>query len=375
MASRLRVGLIFGGPSVEHEVSVISARGVLSGFDPRKIECVAIGVTGDGRWLTPEVSEPILLGDAARVEPPTERDEGARLRIDPGGGGLLQVDGAGSSRPLHVDAVFPLIHGQSGEDGRLQGTLEVAGVPYVGAGVLGSAAGMDKEVTKAILEFHGLPVGPWRSFRARAYRRDEKGTQEWLASEIGFPLFVKPANGGSSVGISKVDGLDSLQAAVESALTCDDKVVVEAALDARELECAVLGNEDPQASVPGEILPSREFYDYAAKYEDGTSELLIPAPVGDSTAQMVRRLAVEAFVALNLAGMARVDFFLERETDRVLLNEANTLPGFTPISMFPKLWEASGVTYQDLLERLVELALDRWAAQQKRVTRRQVDGG
>lgn len=366
MSGRRRVGLIFGGSSVEHEVSVVSARGVRQGLEAGPFECLPIGVTEDGRWLAPEASEPILSGAGARVEMPPPGQPSAELRIDLGTGGFVRSDGT----VVRLDAVFPLIHGWGGEDGRIQGLLELAGIPYVGSGVLGSAVGMDKEISKSLFEHHGLPVGPWRSFRREEYRRDRDGLCAGLGKALGFPLFVKPANGGSSVGISRVADPDGLAPAIEEALRCDAKVVAEAALDAREIECAVTGNHAPESSVPGEILPSREFYDYASKYEDGTSELVIPAEIPEAVANEIRALAVKAFRVLELAGLARVDFFLERHGARVYLNEVNTLPGFTPISMFPKLWEASGVPYPRLLERLVDLAVDRWNDQRRRTTRR-----
>jgi D-alanine-D-alanine ligase len=369
LAAKLRIGVVFGGSSVEHEVSVISARGVLRGLEAGPFECFPIGVTEDGRWLPPELSEPIVHGDAARVEPPAKDPDGPRLCVDPGAGALIRA-GGGRTRRLALDVVFPLIHGWGGEDGRIQGMLEIAGIPYVGSGVLGSAVAMDKETTKSIFERHGLPVGPWTAVRGEDYRREPDDTHARLAAEIGFPLFVKPANGGSSVGVSRVRDASGLPAAIAAALECDTKILVEKAIDAREIECAVLGNHAPEASVPGEILPSREFYDYAAKYTDGTSRLLIPAPLDPGTESAVREIALRAFRVLDLAGLARVDFLVERKTQRALLNEANTLPGFTPISMFPKLWEASGIPYPELLQRLVSLALDRWAAERRRATRR-----
>jgi D-alanine-D-alanine ligase len=370
MGEKQRVGVVFGGSSVEHEVSVVSARGVRRGLEAGPFDCVPIGVTEEGRWLAPELSEPILSGEQPRVEIRSGGPPAAELQIDPGRGCLVRVDAAGERRSLGIDAIFPLIHGWGGEDGRIQGLLELAGIPYVGSGVLGSAVGMDKEISKSLFEYHGLPVGPWTSFRQDEYRRDPEGTLARVGETLGFPVFVKPANGGSSVGVSRVDGPDALPGAVDTALGCDPKGVVEADLRAREIECAVIGNDDPEASVPGEILPSREFYDYASKYEDGTSVLVIPAEVPEDVEAEIRAVAVRAFRVLDLAGLARVDFFLQRDGGRVYLNEVNTLPGFTPISMFPKLWEASGVSYPRLLERLVSLALERWNEQRGRATRR-----
>jgi D-alanine-D-alanine ligase len=369
VSRRLGVALLFGGTSVEHEVSVVSARGVAAALDPKQFECVPIGVTGEGRWLSPEVSGRILRGDGKRVEPPGNGDDGSSIVADPGGGGLLLVAPAAPAKPLVVDVLFPVVHGWGGEDGRLQGLLDLAGIPYVGAGVAGSALGMDKEAAKRLFESRGLPVGPWRSLARNEYLADPKAAAGRLVAELGLPLFVKPACGGSSVGVTRVARREDLGSALEEAFALDRKAVVEAAIDAREVECAVLGNEAPEASVAGEILPSREFYDYAAKYLDGTSRLLIPAPLEPAVAEAVRRMAVGAFRALDLEGMARVDFFVERRTDRVFLNEVNTLPGFTPISMYPKLWEASGLSYPQLLDRLVRLALGRWETERSRVSR------
>ena len=370
-AARLRVGLLFGGASVEHEVSVVSARGVASGLDPGRYRIVPLAVTGEGRWLSPERSRGVLEGGAARTDE-TEGgdDDGARLVADPGGGGLLRVEADGTSSRVPIDVLFPVLHGWGGEDGRVQGLLDLAGIPCVGAGVLGSALGMDKVLAKSVFESRGLPVGPWRWIDCARFDLDPSGAAARIANEIGLPAFVKPSNGGSSVGVSRVEDRDGVRPALEAALALDRRAVVEAAIDAREIECAVLGNDDPEASVPGEILPSRAFYDYAAKFVDGTSRLVIPAPLDEATASTVRRIAIEAFRSLDLAGMARVDFFLERGSGRVLLNEVNTLPGFTGISMYPKLWEATGVPYPDLLDRLVRLALERAQVAGARTSRR-----
>jgi len=367
MSVGLRVGLLFGGRSVEHEVSLISARGVASAMRETSLELVPLGVTGDGRWLSTERSLAILRGDASRVE--CEDGDGVCLLIDPGGRGLLRSGPGAPAEPVPVDVVFPLIHGWGGEDGRVQGALELAGIPYVGADVLGSAAGMDKAIAKRVFASRGLPQLPWLEFTRRSYERDPRGACTRVADELGLPVFVKPANGGSSVGVIKAVRAEDLPAAFEAALDHDRKVVLEKGIDAREIECAVLGNDDARASGLGEIVPSREFYDYAAKYLDGTSELLIPAPLDDATAARVRETALEAFRALDLRGLARVDFLLDRGSGQFFLNEVNTLPGFTPISMFPKLWEAAGLSYPRLIERLVELARERWAAERGLRTR------
>ena len=369
MSERVRVGLLFGGASVEHEVSVVSARGVAFALDPERFETVPLGICRNGRWLAPAESARVLLSDVKRVEP--VEGAGSRLVVDPGFGGLLRLTSGAEAQPVPLDVVFSVVHGWGGEDGRIQGLLELAGIPCVGAGVLGSAVGMDKQVAKALFDERGLPVGPWRSVRRSEWLRDRPGAEARVVAALGLPLFVKPANGGSSVGISKVRTAADLPPAMEIAFAHDGKVVVEKGLDAREVECAVLGNDDPEASIPGEIVPSGEFYDYAAKYEDGTSKLLIPAPLAPGLSEEIRALAIRAFNALELCGMARVDFFVERQTGRVFLNEVNTLPGFTPISMYPKLWEATGLSYRELLTRLIELARERGVQERERARGRE----
>lgn len=367
MSKRARVGLLFGGVSVEHEVSVVSARGVAAALDPARFEIVPIAIAGDGAWLEPEESARILSSQAKRVDARSER---VRLSVDPGGGGILKLARDSEAQRIPLDAVFSVVHGWGGEDGRIQGLLELAGIPCVGASVLGSAAGMDKQVAKALFEQRGLPVGPWRPLLKHDWLSDRAGSEARLVDALGLPIFVKPANGGSSVGISKARRASELSAALELAFSHDRKVVAEQGLDAREIECAVLGNDDPKASVLGEIVPSGEFYDYAAKYEDGTSTLRIPAPLPPALAESIRTQAIAAFHALDLAGMARVDFFVEKGTERVFVNEVNTLPGFTPISMYPKLWEATGLAYRELLTRLIELARERAEEVRHRVSRR-----
>ncbi len=371
MSGRTRVGLLFGGRSVEHEVSVVSARGVAASLDAERFEMVPLGICGDGRWLPPVESARILASDRQRVEAPAHATE--RCVADPGSGGLLRVGGRSAPETIRLDVVFSVAHGWGGEDGRIQGLLDLAGIPCVGAGVLGSAVGMDKQISKALFQERGLPVAPWRALRRDEWRRDRAGAERGLVEALGLPMFAKPANGGSSVGISKVHTADELPAALQVAFAHDHKVVVEKGLDVREIECAVLGNERPEASIAGEIIPSREFYDYAAKYEDATSKLVIPAAIDGKTTETIRALALEAFRALDLAGMARVDFFLEKGAGgRIFLNEVNTLPGFTPISMYPKLWDATGVPYRELLTRLIDLARERSATERERALRHEV---
>jgi len=373
VTSTLRVGLMFGGRSVEHEVSVISARGVAGALDDAGLDVVPIGVTGKGRWLSPERSGQVLAGAERRAEPGAD-DDGSGVAVDPGAGRIVLLAPGAEPRPIAVDVVFPLIHGWGGEDGRLQGLLDLARIPYVGSGVTGSAMAMDKVASKKIFAAHDLPLPRWLSLDEDDYVAATEAAHARVVSEIGFPAFVKPVNGGSSVGVSRVTTEDGLAAAFSESFACDLHAIVEEGIDAREIECAVLGNDEPQASGSGEIVPSGEFYDYAAKYLDGTSELIIPANLDVETTETVRRHAVTAFRALGLAGLARVDFLVERDSGRVYLNEVNTLPGFTPISMFPKLWEASGLPFAELVRRLVDLAEERAAAEGELRTRWQGDG-
>jgi D-alanine-D-alanine ligase len=357
MERRLRVGVVFGGRSGEHEISLRSASTVIAALDPARYEVVPIAIGKDGRWRTGlEILR--LLDEAQRALLPIP-PYGIEITIppDPGRRALLPLAG-GPAVPL--DVVFPVLHGTYGEDGTLQGLLELADLPYVGAGVLASAAGMDKAIMKSLFRDAALPVCRWVVLAAG------EAAAGRVAAEVGFPCFVKPANLGSSVGISKVKDAGELAAAVADARTYDTKVIVEQAIDAREFECAVLGNETPEASVVGELVPSHEFYDYADKYVEQEARLLIPAPLPEETARLVRSLALDAFRAIDCAGLARVDFFLERATGRVLVNEINTMPGCTPASMFPKLWEASGRPFPAVCDRLIALARERHARRAER---------
>jgi D-alanine-D-alanine ligase len=343
--SRLRVVVLFGGRSVEREVSRVSARTIVGSLDPSKYDVVPLAVGEDGRFLPAPASAKLL--SEGKVP---ER--------------FLAAEGAGSPAlvpaeigPGRADVVFPIIHGTTGEDGALQGFLEILGLPYVGAGVTGSALGMDKAVFKALLRDAEIP-----SARSVCVSTGDRGEMtETLLAQLCYPLpvFVKPACGGSSVGVTKVKRWEDLDAALDVAFGYDDRVLVEEGIDARELECAVLGNEDPKASIVGEIVPGHEFYDYDDKYRDDKAKLLIPADVPAAVAGDVRRLSVEVFRLCGISGMARADFFLDRRTGRVLVNELNTLPGFTSISMYPKLWEASGLPLPKLLDELIRLALER----------------
>ena len=343
MTARLTVALLFGGRSGEHEVSLASAASVGAGLLPRHdVQCVLIDKSG--RWLLQESAVPRPSGG-----------EPVYLAPVPGDGGRLRrmADAHELARP---DAFFPVLHGTYGEDGTVQGLFELASVPYVGAGVAASAASMDKAMMKALFARADLPQVEYRTLRRR-----DPAVEARVLDELGLPVFVKPANLGSSVGISKVKACDALGAALDTAFAYDRKVVVERALDVRELEVSVLGNDAPEASVPGEVVPDREFYDYDSKYAaDSLTGLLIPAPLDAALAHEVRRLGVAAFQAVDAAGFARVDFFLEKATGRLLVNEINTIPGFTSISMYPKLWEATGISYPELIDRLIELAIERY---------------
>jgi D-alanine-D-alanine ligase len=362
MAKRkLRLGVIFGGRSGEHEVSLMSAAGILGAVDKEKYEVVPIGITRAGKWLPPTQALALLTGAApSTVQDQDDAGPGTALVADPRAHALVTLDGD-QSAPLQepLDVVFPVLHGPYGEDGTVQGFLELANIPYVGAGVVGSALGMDKVKMKEMLRYHGLPVADWMTVRRWQWREQREVVLE-RAAQFGFPCFVKPANLGSSVGISKAHDPSELPDAIEEAFRHDEKILVEQFVNGREIEVAVLGNHHPEASVPGEIVPCNEFYDYRAKYVDGKSELRIPAPLPPAVTERVRQMAIEVFRALECFGFARVDFFVCRGDDQVLVNEINTIPGFTPISMYPKLWEASGVSYAELVDRLVQLAIERW---------------
>lgn len=369
MGKKLRVGIIFGGRSGEHEVSLMSAQGVMKAIDQTKYEVVPIGITKEGRWLASgDPLKALASGDSAE-------SYHAALLAEPSAQGLMRLDelnaqrgGLAAVRVSQLDVVFPILHGPYGEDGTIQGLLELAGIPYVGAGVMASAVGMDKVIFKDVMRAHGLPVVPYLVVKRKTFEQQPDRVVAQVESEIGYDCFVKPANLGSSVGISKAHNRAELLAGLAEAARYDRKLIVEVAVEAREIEVSVLGNDEPIASVPGEIVPCNEFYDYAAKYLDGKSELLIPAPIPPETAEAIRRLAVAAYLAIDCAGMARADFLLDRLTGQVYINEVNTLPGFTAISMYPKLWEASGISYPELIDRLIQLALERQADKDRSAT-------
>lgn len=384
---KLRVGVLFGGRSGEHEVSLLSAASVLREIDKKKYDVVPIGITKQGRWVTAVHAERLLTGKA------THEPEARHLRAgDPEATSAASVLAKGegvvvppmptenhsalmpfetsavsaAQSPIDVDIIFPVLHGTFGEDGTIQGLLELADIAYVGAGVLGSAAGMDKSVMKRLFHEAGLPIVKDVTILRSAWRENPKQVRRLIEQKLKYPVFVKPANLGSSVGISKVHDRSELDAAMDEAAKFDRKLVVEQGVGgkkskAREIECSVLGNDKPIASTPGEIVPIKEFYDYDAKYLAEGSELLIPAKISKTKQKEVQRLAVKAFQAIDCAGLARVDFLMDPATGKMYINEINTMPGFTSISMYPKLWAASGISYSELIDRLIQLGMERYA--------------
>ncbi|MGD0339536.1 MAG: D-alanine--D-alanine ligase family protein [Bacteroidota bacterium] len=357
MNQKIRVGVIFGGRSGEHEVSLVSATSIIKALDPSKYEIVPIGITKEGKWLSSaEVLHAMRSGNAGLTL------EEKLVLPDPTRKTLVNISvPAGSPDEPRLDVVFPVIHGTYGEDGTLQGLLELAGIPYVGAGVLASSVGMDKVVQKQLFQHAKIPIASFLSFLSSAYQDNQKKIIRLIEKEIGYPCFVKPANSGSSVGISKSHDRKELLHDIEYGMHYDRKIIVEYAIrNAREIECSVLGNDDPKASVPGEIVPSNEFYDYDAKYVDGKSVSIIPAKLPKAVVRKIQELAIRAFKVIDCTGMARVDFFVTKRTQKVFMNEINTIPGFTSISMYPKMWEASGISYSQLLDELIRLAIERY---------------
>ncbi|HSM88256.1 MAG TPA: D-alanine--D-alanine ligase family protein [Candidatus Limnocylindrales bacterium] len=385
--SKIRVGVLFGGRSGEHEVSLLSAASVLKAINKDKYDVVPIGISKEGRWLASADAERLLRGEAVH-------GDGRHLRAgDPGATsaaavlakgesvivppvpqsrGLVPFESAATAgeHRIEVDVMFPVLHGTFGEDGTIQGLLELADIPYVGAGVLGSAAGMDKDVMKKLFAAAGLPLVKHLTVLRRQWEAEPKKVIKQIESSLKYPVFVKPANLGSSVGISKAHDRRELPAAMAEAARYDRKIVIEQGVGgkkqkARELECSVLGNDEPRASVVGEIVPGAEFYDYNAKYIDEGSQPLIPAPISRKLMKQVQAMAVRAFQAVDCSGLARVDFLMDPKNDKVYLNEINTMPGFTAISMYPKMWAASGLAYPELIDRLIELALARHTEKRK----------
>src|SRR5438552_828512 len=390
---KVRVGVLFGGRSGELEVSLLSAASVLNAMDKHKYEVVPIGITKEGRWLTATEAEKLLSGKPLEHEPrhlragDPEATPGAAVLaageavvVPPEpkktGGSLtpFQSDSAlarrASDRAINVDVIFPVLHGTFGEDGTIQGLLELADIPYVGAGVLGSAAGMDKDIMKSLFRAAGLPIVKHVTFLRSDWETEPKKIQKLAESKLKYPVFVKPANLGSSVGITKAHNRAELGPCIYEAAKFDRKIVIEEGVGgkkkkAREIECSVLGNDQPKASVPGEIVPGKEFYDYTAKYLDEGSQLIIPAKLTKAETRKVQELAIQAFQAVDCSGLARVDFLMDPKNRKIFVNEINTMPGFTAISMYPKLWAASGLSYPDLIERLIEFGLERHREKKK----------
>jgi D-alanine-D-alanine ligase len=354
MNQKIKVGVLFGGRSAEHEVSLVSAASIINALDKNKYDILPIGITKEGRWLT-AVNAVQLLRDHAPLDNLPEHV----LLPDPRKQSLVNISTAFPQAAQHLDVIFPVIHGTYGEDGTIQGLFELADIPYVGAGVLGSAVGMDKVIAKQLLERAKIPVtsGVW--FLYSDFTKNSKKYIAEIEKKLRYPCFVKPPNQGSSVGITKAHNRKELIAAIGLAGQYDRKILVEKAiLNPREIEVSVLGNDEPEVSVAGEIIPSNEFYDYDAKYVDGKSRAIIPAKLPNHVVKKIQRCALSAFKILNCAGMARIDFLIQKN-GKVFLNEINTIPGFTSISMYPKLWEASGVAYADLLDKLIHLAIER----------------
>lgn len=359
--SKLRVGVVFGGRSAEHEVSLVSAASIINALDKSKYDVIPIGITTHGKWI----SSPDVM-NCLREHGNGESLPGQILLADPSLKGLVAYSPQSSQDRTPLDVIFPVLHGTFGEDGTIQGLFELAGIPYVGAGVLGSAVGMDKVVTKQLCERANIPIAQYIWFTKDEYSRDRRRIVQRIESQIKYPCFVKPANSGSSIGISKAHDKEELLAAVELASQYDLKILVEKGIDsAREIELSVLGNDDASASAPGEIISSNEFYDYDAKYVDGKSAAMIPAALPKGIVKKLQEYAVRAFRVLGCSGMARVDFLVRKRSMQIYLNEINTIPGFTSISMYPKLWEASGLPYTKLLDRLIELAIERFQARQQ----------
>jgi len=357
MPDKLRVGIIFGGRSGEHEVSLQSAKNVISALDRKKYEVVLIGIDKEGKWYLQSDAQFLLKDKDPKLIQLNKSEDEVGLLPMPREANLISL--TGKRKIGQLDVIFPVLHGPYGEDGTIQGLLEMANIPYVGAGVLGSSLSMDKDVMKRLLREAGISIAKFLTFEREDYEKGEI-TFARVSKEVGSPFFVKPANLGSSVGITKVKKKSKFRSALKEAFSYDNKILIEENIEGREIECSVLGNEDPIASVPGEIIPRHEFYSYEAKYVDEKGAALdIPAKISQKLKNKVQRLALLAFKVLCCSGMARVDFFIRKVTEEVILSEINTIPGFTKISMYPKLWEASGISYQELIDRLIQLAIER----------------
>ncbi|MBU1036236.1 D-alanine--D-alanine ligase [bacterium] len=358
ITKKLRVGIIFGGRSGEHEVSFCSASSIIKAIDKDKYTVVPIGITKEGRWISPQDSE--LALQSGRIEGKNT----VILLNDSFSKSLVCIDNNQrldkSSALEKLDVIFPVLHGPYGEDGTVQGLLELANIPYVGAGVAASAISMDKDLMKTIFQQKGLPILRWLTIKRKDWHKDKEEILSLIQKSFEYPLFVKPTNLGSSVGITKVHKKEELKEAIDLASSYDRKILIEEGLEeVREIECSVLGNDEPQTSVVGEVKPAGEFYDYDSKYIDEKTQLIVPADLPDGVSQEVQEIALRAFKAVDAAGMARVDFFVSKKENKIYLSEINTIPGFTSVSMYPRLWEASGISYPDLIDQLIQLALER----------------
>jgi len=360
----IKIGLIFGGRSGEHEISIRSAQTVIDNIDRNRYSVIPIAISPEGRWLSPADSLRLFPGETQAILSGGEiTSNPIALIADTSYKGLARLDSNGSSGVMPLDVVFPVLHGTFGEDGTIQGLLEMANIPYVGCGVLASSCGMDKVVMKKLFADAGLPICRYRWFLRSEWEAGRNSTVRALENNLGYPCFVKPANLGSSVGVSRADNADSLTAAIELAAQYDRKIVVEESLDMREIECAVMGNDRPEASLPGEYIihdEQKAFLDYTEKYSGtGNNEFVVPAPISDELTEKIRSLAVKAFTAIDGSGLARVDFFLRRDNGMLLVNEINTMPGLTDASGFPKMWAGTGKDFPAVIDKLVELAFDR----------------
>jgi len=358
-AKKLKVGIIFGGRSGEHEVSFCSASSIIKAINRDKYIVIPIGITKEGRWISPY--ESALALESGKIEGKST----VILVNNPSGKSLISIDNHQEFKKEtwegKLDVIFPVLHGPYGEDGTIQGLLELADIPYVGAGVASSAVSMDKELMKTIFRQKSLPVLKWLTIKRKDWQKDKEEILSLIQNTFEFPLFVKPTNLGSSVGITKVHRKEELEKALDLASSYDRKILIEEGLEgAREIECSVLGNDEPQTSVVGEVKPAGEFYDYDSKYIDQATQLIIPADLPEEVSEKVRKIALCAFQAIDAAGMARVDFFVTKKENKIYLNEINTIPGFTSVSMYPRLWEASGISYPELIDQLIQLALERY---------------
>jgi len=356
---KIRVGIIFGGKSGEHEVSFCSASSIIKAIDKDKYTVVPIGITKEGRWISPQDS--VLALQSGKIKGKST----VILVNDPSGKALVRIDNNQrldkSSALERLDVIFPVLHGPYGEDGTVQGLLELADIPYVGAGVTASAISMDKDLMKTIFKQRDLPILKWMTIKRKEWQKDKEEILSLIQDDFEYPLFVKPTNLGSSVGITKVHKKEELEKAIDLASSYDRKILIEEGLEeAREIECSVLGNDEPQTSVVGEVKPAGEFYDYDSKYIDKETQLIVPADLPDGVSRKVQEIALRAFKAVDAAGMARVDFFVSKKENKIYLSEINTIPGFTSVSMYPRLWEASSIPYSELIDRLIQLALERY---------------